>query len=63
MYEANPLAMIVEQAGGMASTGTGPVLDVQPTALHQRVPLYIGSRRMVEDAEAFLRGDLPLDME
>lgn len=63
MYEANPLALIVEQAGGMASTGTRPVLDVQPTALHQRTPLYIGSRRMVEDAEAFLRGDLPLDME
>ncbi len=59
MYEANPLAFIVEQAGGVASTGLGPVLDVEPTALHQRTPLYIGSRAMVERCLAFLRGDLP----
>ena len=57
MYEANPLAMIVEQAGGVASTGTGAVLDVEPEALHQRTPLYIGSRQMVERCEAFLRGE------
>ena len=57
MYEANPMAFIVEQAGGMASTGKGPVLDVAPEALHQRCPVYIGSRRMVEMAEAFLRGE------
>jgi len=57
MYEANPLAFIVEQAGGTASTGHGRVLDVLPTALHERTPLYIGSPAMVADAEAFLRGD------
>lgn len=57
MYEANPMAMIVEQAGGLASTGWGPILDVQPEKLHQRVPLFIGSANMVRRAEAFLRGD------
>lgn len=61
MYEANPLAFIVEQAGGLASTGNKRVLEVQPTKLHQRIPLYIGSRKMVETAEAFLRGDMDLD--
>ena len=57
MYEANPMAMIVEQAGGMASTGTGRILDVEPRALHQRSPVFIGSRKMVEMAEAFLHGE------
>ena len=59
MYEANPMAMLVEQAGGMASTGHGRILDVQPEKLHQRVPLYIGSANMVRRAEAFLRGNAP----
>ncbi len=54
MVEANPLAMVVEQAGGYASDGHGPILDIQPTDLHQRVPLYIGSRKDVELAEAFI---------
>ena len=57
MYEANPMAFIVEQAGGIASTGTSRILDVVPTALHQRTPLYIGSAKMVQRAEAFLRGE------
>jgi fructose-1,6-bisphosphatase I len=43
VYEANPLAFLVEAAGGKASTGTQRILDLQPTALHQRVPLIIGS--------------------
>jgi len=43
VYEANPLAFLVEAAGGKASTGTERILDVEPTALHQRVPLVIGS--------------------
>jgi len=43
VYEANPLAFLVEQAGGKASTGTQRILEVQPTSLHQRVPLVIGS--------------------
>jgi fructose-1,6-bisphosphatase I len=48
LYEANPLAFICEQAGGAACDGTIRVLDIQPTELHQRVPLYIGSRRDVD---------------
>ena len=61
MYEANPLAFIVEQAGGLASTGQGRVLEVVPDRLHQRIPLFIGSRTMVKTAEAFLRGTMDLD--
>lgn len=53
LYEANPLALIVEQAGGLASTGTKRILDVEPERLHQRVPLLIGSRDDVREAEAF----------
>lgn len=56
MVEANPLAMVVEQAGGYASDGKGPILKIEPTHLHQRVPLYIGSKEDVELAEAFLSG-------
>lgn len=50
MYESNPLAFIVEQAGGSASFGTGRILDLQPKELHQRTPLFIGSKNMVEKA-------------
>ncbi|HIL58009.1 MAG TPA: fructose-1,6-bisphosphatase, partial [Rhodothermales bacterium] len=57
MYEANPMAFIVEQAGGAASTGNGPILDVEPEALHQRVPVYIGSPDLVERAKRFLNGE------
>ena len=61
LYEANPMAMIVEQAGGAASTGRKRILDVVPTALHQRVPLLLGSRREVERLcayhDAFDRGE------
>ncbi len=55
LYEANPLALIVEQAGGMASTGEKRILDVIPTELHQRTPLIIGSKLDVLEAESFLR--------
>lgn len=48
LYEANPMALIVEQAGGGATTGTRRLLDLQPEALHQRVPVILGSRREVE---------------
>ena len=48
MYEANPMAMVVEQAGGAASTGRQRLLEIQPTALHQRVPVVLGSRDEVE---------------
>jgi fructose-1,6-bisphosphatase I len=56
MVEANPLAMVVEQAGGYASDGHGPILKIQPTELHQRVPLYIGSKKDVQLAEEFISG-------
>ena len=56
LYEANPLAMVVEQAGGLASTGTGRILDLEPSTLHQRVPLLIGSREDVLEVEAALKG-------
>jgi fructose-1,6-bisphosphatase I len=48
IYECNPMAFIVEQAGGMASTGQGRILDLDCTDLHQRAPIYIGSSNMVE---------------
>lgn len=54
MYECNTMAFIVEQAGGMASTGTQRVMEVIPTELHQRVPLFIGSKNMVEKAVGML---------
>jgi len=53
MYEANPMAMIVEQAGGAASTGRERILDIAPTTLHQRVPLILGSRGEVERLVAY----------
>jgi fructose-1,6-bisphosphatase I len=56
LYEANPLAMVVEQAGGRASTGTMRILEVEPKQLHQRVPLLIGSREDVSLAEEFIQG-------
>lgn len=56
MVEANPLAMVVSEAGGYASDGYGPILEIQPTDLHQRTPLYIGSKEEVKLAEAFISG-------
>lgn len=57
LYEANPLALLVEQAGGRATTGTEPVLDVQPHKLHQRIPLILGSADEVARVEAYHRTD------
>jgi fructose-1,6-bisphosphatase I len=54
VYEAIPLAFIVEQAGGYASNGRRNILDVEPESLHQRTPLFIGDRSLVEKAEAFI---------
>ena len=56
MYEANPMAMIMEQAGGRATDGSQRILEVQPTDVHQRVPVFMGSRDDVLDAEAFMAG-------
>jgi fructose-1,6-bisphosphatase I len=56
MYEAAPLAFIAEQAGGAATTGTQRILDITPSELHQRVPLYIGSKGDVADAVKMIHG-------
>jgi fructose-1,6-bisphosphatase I len=55
VYEAAPLAFLIEQAGGAASDGQQPILEIVPQALHQRTPLFIGSRTLVAEAEAYLR--------
>ena len=54
LYECNPLAFIIEQAGGKASDGYNRILDIQPSALHQRTPIVIGSYDMVSKVEEFL---------
>jgi fructose-1,6-bisphosphatase I len=56
MYECAPLALLLEQAGGYASDGCRPILDVEPEALHQRSQLFIGSRDDVELAERMVSG-------
>jgi fructose-1,6-bisphosphatase I len=54
LYEASPLAFIVEQAGGMATTGKENIMDIVPTELHQRVPLIIGSKEDVLMYQKFI---------
>lgn len=58
MYEANPLAFVAEQAGGAASDGEQRILEKRPAALHERTPIFIGCREMVDRAVAFLQGRL-----
>ncbi|CAB1367826.1 class 1 fructose-bisphosphatase [Denitratisoma oestradiolicum] len=53
MYEANPMSMIVEQAGGRATDGRRPLLEIQPESLHQRVPVILGSKNEVERVTAY----------
>jgi fructose-1,6-bisphosphatase I len=53
MYEANPMSFIVEQAGGLASTGRQRIMDVQPEKLHQRVPVIMGSKNEVEQVVSY----------
>ncbi|MGE5424774.1 MAG: class 1 fructose-bisphosphatase, partial [Syntrophothermus sp.] len=55
LYECNPVAFLVEQAGGKASDGFNRILDIQPTALHERSPLFAGPVNMVEKAEEFMK--------
>ncbi|MFT4545678.1 MAG: fructose-1,6-bisphosphatase I [Bacteroidia bacterium] len=50
LYEANPFAFLMEQAGGLATDGFGRIVEIQPTSLHQRTPLFIGSENMVKRA-------------
>ena len=55
LYEASPLAFIIEQAGGYGSDGKQNILDIHPESLHERTPLFIGNRELVEKAEDFLK--------
>ena len=55
LYECNPMAFIAEQANGIASDGKGRIMEINPTELHQRVPFFCGSRKMVEKPEEFIR--------
>ncbi|CEO40431.1 class 1 fructose-bisphosphatase [Photobacterium kishitanii] len=54
LYECNPMALLIEQAGGRATDGQQRILDLIPTELHQRVPFFVGSTNMVNKVEAFL---------
>ena len=54
LYEAGPLAFIVEQAGGYATDGRKPIVDIEPGNLHQRVPLIIGDARLARKAEEYI---------
>ncbi|MCD9495728.1 class 1 fructose-bisphosphatase [Photobacterium carnosum] len=54
LYECNPMALLIEQAGGRATDGQQRILDLVPTELHQRVPFFVGSTNMVNKVEAFL---------
>ncbi|HSN47385.1 MAG TPA: class 1 fructose-bisphosphatase [Flavobacterium sp.] len=55
LYECNPIAFIVEQAGGKASDGCNRIMEIQSTELHERAPFFCGSYNMVEKAEDFMR--------
>jgi len=54
LYECNPFAFIVEVAGGRATNGVQRILDVEPTELHQRSALFIGSRNMMDELDTYL---------
>ena len=55
LYECNPMAFIAEQANGKASNGKQRIMELKPTKLHQRVPFFCGSRKMVEKVEEFMK--------
>ena len=55
LYESNPFAFIVEVAGGVATNGVMPILDIEPVELHQRTPLFIGSKRLMQELESCLQ--------
>lgn len=54
LYECNPMAFLAEQANGKASNGFQRIMEIQPTELHERVPFFCGSKKMVEKAEEFM---------
>ncbi len=55
LYEAAPLAFLIEQANGYASNGRQSILEITPEHLHQRTALFVGNRHLVEQVEAFIR--------
>ena len=55
LYENNPLSFLCEQAGGKASNGFERIMEIKPESIHQRTPLFIGSKKMVEKAEEFMK--------
>jgi fructose-1,6-bisphosphatase I len=61
LYECNPMALIIEQAGGIASDGLNRILDIQPTELHQRTSIFIGSPTMVRLAESMMAEFSPVN--
>lgn len=62
LYECNPMAFLIEQAGGLASDGARRIMDIKPEELHQRVPFFVGSTNMVKKLEAFME-EYPDDPE
>ncbi|MBK8685795.1 MAG: class 1 fructose-bisphosphatase [Bacteroidetes bacterium] len=54
LYECNPMSYLIEMAGGMSTNGHDSILNLQPTELHQRVPVFIGSKQMVEQLQSML---------
>jgi len=62
LYECNPIAFLIEQAGGKASNGFKRILDLQPQSLHQRTPLFVGSVDMVKQAEDFMLKYSPVEV-
>jgi len=61
LYECNPMAFIIEQAGGVASDGLNRILEIEPTELHQRVAIFVGSPKMVKKAEEFMAEFSPVE--
>ena len=55
LYECNPISFICEQAGGLAIDGEENILDIQPDALHQRIPFYCGSKKMINQLQTFIK--------
>ncbi len=55
LYECNPMAFLIEQAGGIASDGKNRIMELKPAELHERVPFFVGSKSMVEKVEEFIR--------
>ncbi|MGY8713981.1 MAG: class 1 fructose-bisphosphatase, partial [Verrucomicrobiia bacterium] len=54
-YEANPVALLAEQAGGIALNGQKRILDIEPNSIHQRTPLVVGSQVEMSDFERFIK--------